>query len=850
MKCFVVSHTHWDREWYRTFQQFRARLVDTVDRILDLLEEDPGFSFMLDGQTIVLEDYLEIRPQRRSDLQRACRSGRLSIGPWYVQPDSLLPSGEAHIRNLQEGRRVGAEFGPVSHVAYTPDSFGHPAQFPQIFAGLGLGPFIYWRGNGDEITGLPSEYRWEAPDGSVVAVHHLGEGYFNASGLPVQPQAAADYLEQMGQTLVARSRNGAVLFMNGVDHAFPDPHTAEVVEILRQRTGWDVRRTLLEDFVRVWSADAPLFRGELVGGRIANLLSGVWSTHVDLKLRNRRCETALEGWAEPWAALLRIAGGPDERPSLRLAWRSLLPNQAHDSICGCSQDRVHAQMHGRYDTAEELATQTTQRALERIAGLGLERRTPWQEEIEVAVFNPSPLTRTDRVRLPIDPSVWFEMGGETSRGFRVHPLLSAAAWAAGFTANGDPVRVLEEPLDACVWLSDQHPPRTLEFVARDVPPMGWSKVRVRTTGVPATDLTDEGASIATAEVEVSVAADGTFDVGFGGKRFTGLCAVEDCGDRGDTYDFDPVPGEITLVSVRTRRWQHPSGMQGLVSERILRVPCGLTGDRENRAAECVDVRLEIEARLVPGVMRVDLVVRVENRARDHRLRLLFPTGAPAAICRAATTFDVTDRPTTMPPGKDWAQPPQPTFPHQGFVSANDLTVVAPGLPEAEVTPGGVMAITLLRCVGWLARLDLKTRPQPAGPQLTTEAAQALGVTEARLFLLPNCDARAARDAELGLWAVMAGDRPMLPPDQGMVELAPNTLMLSAMHPAVEHDGIVLRVLNPSESAVEALVTFGFSVQGVTSVRFDEKPDGGAVIFEDNTARFPVGAHQLRTLLLS
>src|SRR5438045_7395928 len=93
--AFLVSHTHWDREWYRTFQSFRARLVDLVDRVLDLVAEDPGFRYLLDGQTIIVEDYLEIRPGRRADLEAACRAGRIAIGPWYVQPDSLLPSGEA-----------------------------------------------------------------------------------------------------------------------------------------------------------------------------------------------------------------------------------------------------------------------------------------------------------------------------------------------------------------------------------------------------------------------------------------------------------------------------------------------------------------------------------------------------------------------------------------------------------------------------------------------------------------------------------------------------------------------------------------------------------------------------------
>src|SRR5712691_163144 len=228
MRCVLVSHAHWDREWYRTFQAFRARLVDLVDRVLELADGDPGFRFLLDGQAIVLEDYLDIRPTQRAALEAACRAGRLEIGPWYVQPDSLLPSGEAHVRNLLEGRRVAGAIGPVSPVAYCPDSFGHPAQFPQLFRGFGLGPFVHWRGSGDEADTLPAEYVWEAPDGSTVLAHRLDEGYFAASHLPADLDVAVGWLATLARSLGARTRNDAVLLMNGFDHALPDPHAGAV----------------------------------------------------------------------------------------------------------------------------------------------------------------------------------------------------------------------------------------------------------------------------------------------------------------------------------------------------------------------------------------------------------------------------------------------------------------------------------------------------------------------------------------------------------------------------------------------------------------------------------------------
>src|SRR5258708_950001 len=216
LRCVLVSHTHWDREWYRPFESFRGRLVDAVGRVLDLLVDDPGWCFVLDGQSIVLEDYLEVRPERRAELERACRSGRVGVGPWYVQPDSLLPSGETHVRNLLEGRRVALEFGSVSRVAYTPDSFGHPAQFPQIFVGFGLDAFVYWRGNGSEIDTLGSTYAWVAPDGSTIPACLLAKGYFAASALPRDVNVAVERLTVLG-TELASGDGDTVLFMNGVD---------------------------------------------------------------------------------------------------------------------------------------------------------------------------------------------------------------------------------------------------------------------------------------------------------------------------------------------------------------------------------------------------------------------------------------------------------------------------------------------------------------------------------------------------------------------------------------------------------------------------------------------------------
>ena len=148
-----VPHTHWDREWYQPFESFRARLVRMFDSLIDLFERDPEFKhFVMDGQTVPLDDYLEIRPDRRETIEKLIRDGRLAAGPNYMLPDEFLIGGEAWVRNLMFGIRSARAYGKVMDIGYSPDAFGHIAHLPAILRGFGIESVLIWRGVGRAVS--------------------------------------------------------------------------------------------------------------------------------------------------------------------------------------------------------------------------------------------------------------------------------------------------------------------------------------------------------------------------------------------------------------------------------------------------------------------------------------------------------------------------------------------------------------------------------------------------------------------------------------------------------------------------------------------------------------------------
>ncbi len=392
MIVHLVPHTHWDREWYLPWQLFRMRLVELVDGLLDEMAVDDRVRFTLDGQTATVDDYLEIRPHRESELRALVSAGRLAVGPWRILMDEFLVSGETHVRNLEMGVRRATDLGRVMAVGYLPDMFGHIAQMPQILRRAGIEDAVVWRGVPAEID--RHAFAWSAPDGSVVRCEYLLGGYGNGRDVLALADRIGRKLEVFVELQRAAFGDDDLLAMYGEDHSIPRAGYADLIAAFNaSQDRYEIRvETLAEALAPTRDRSAPQqsWRGELRSSARANVLMGVTSHRIEVKQAAGRVERLLERTVEPlWA--LHGPGWPDAL--LAQAWRRVVENSAHDSICACSAEPTVAQVLVRYGEAEQIAAGLVDRLLLAV-GSNVARGA-------FVAVNPSPTRRIDLVTLEV-----------------------------------------------------------------------------------------------------------------------------------------------------------------------------------------------------------------------------------------------------------------------------------------------------------------------------------------------------------------------------------------------------------------------------------------------------------------
>ena len=838
----LVPHTHWDREWYEPHDVFRLRLVHVLDDVVDRLETDPEFRFTLDGQTAAIEDYLEIRPERRERVRALVRDGRLAVGPFLILLDEFCCDGETIVRNLELGLAHAERLGAAMPVGYLPDMFGHTAQMPQILRGFGIAHAALWRGVPSTVD--EHAFAWRAPDGSTVRAEYLFDGYGSALDMFAVPERLAELTTRYRAETRPWYGTDPVLGMFGTDHMAPPPDLMGRVRAHNRaaaHTGSPVVRVAtLAEYLAGRPTDPaalallPQVTGELRSHARGNLLPGVFSVRTNLKAAMAGAELVLTQ-AERLDALY---GREDHRSFFELAWYRVVECTAHDSITGCGVDETAEQVAARLASATAIGRAVTERVLDGLAqdvpadAYVLANTLPWARTVqaELLTSGSEPGGGQDAGELPTALGEEWMSGADLVRVLRrIHGRELFGQQVTGYTWGEDSLRlevaeVADGPFDLTALTEEVHAaaagepdrpwrvvttarPRRRVVVAAEVPPLGHVAVRPRSSVPPTAAVSATSTRLHGDLVDVVVREDGTLTVtGADGTVLDGVARLVDEGDRGDSYNYGPVAHASALDtpgSVHTTVLA-PGPLRAAVEVvRRYDLPLGVDPqdpDRRLEKTEELAVRMLVELRA--GEPFVRLTTSLVNTVRDHRLRLHVPLGTSVGESHAAGQFDVTRRGRTAEGG--WGEYPLPTFPATGFVSAGPAHVLLTRLTEYEVVPGPAgdeLALTLLRAVGMMSVNVHPLRDEPAGSEIPVPGAQYLGTeVTTRLALLPH--AGGWEEAEVARWAETFRHEPLV--RRGRAP-AGRPLPAPVTGPALSGRAVLSSLRRVGQDAVEARV---------------------------------------------
>ena len=635
--AIFVPHTHWDREWRYPLWKNRMLLVEFFDELLTTLDRDPAFTqFIIDGQMAPVEDYLEIRPERRADLAKHVATGRLKVGPWYTLPDLYPLDGECLVRNLVTGIRLARPLGGHLDIGYNSFGWGQTAQFPQIYAGFGF-TFIVAAKKVSHQRAPHCEYLWQAPDGTAVVSSRLGQhgranffvngwidvrqgleyhhpefvfrwekagvvyheadadqGYKDWFSLSTNAGYHPDKLAEAGnrgwaamdETLVPSVR----LLMSGCDFTCPQsilPRIAKDMNAALPDREW--RMGTMEEYrdhlLRVLDpAKLPLVEGELRDGSGPDNSGNALATRIHLKLLNKQVENVLIRRAEPLATLAALHGAEYPQGFLRLAWRHLLQAHPHDSINGVTQDKTADDTRNRLQNALEIAEVVAEKSIATLISR-LDLSGCAAEDLLLLVVNPAPRPVRDVVRAIIDTpqerGIW---------DVTVNDVASGAALGVQHISRQSFTKPVND-LEARPWpfALDRH---EVVIETGEIPAGGWAVLRV--TGRRNFNRKAEfwAPTFLTGYDEIG-RPDGTLDNGLlrvavepggtlrltdlrDGRSYPGLHWFEDTGEVGDYWVSYPPYHNATLSSRAgsARSWIEENGpLSATVAVEVtLRVP--------------------------------------------------------------------------------------------------------------------------------------------------------------------------------------------------------------------------------------------------------------------------------------
>ncbi|MEN9809106.1 MAG: hypothetical protein RLZZ488_673 [Pseudomonadota bacterium] len=884
----VVPHTHWDRAWYLPFQAYRLRLVEMMTDLLGWLESGALPLFVLDGQTVLLEDYFAVRPQDKPRVQALVEAGKIKVGPWYTMPDCFLARPESLIRNLQRGLQMGDELGGASRVGYVPDSFGHFAQLPQILLGLGIDSFLFMRGMPEQLRDdHGAVFLWQSPDGSQVLSTFLREGYFplgalgqesfhgRYDGLSARAALAQERLSGTLARLLPVHKENVLVLPAGGDHLPARDDLVAVASQLNQaQSEINLRFGSFEDYLHdlrasLGSQKMPVHCGDLLGQADHPLLRNVLSSRVDLKILNHRAQDLLTGVVEPLLAWSSLNGLPcADAALLQIAWDALLKNHAHDDICGCSVDDVHLDDVQRFHEVLALSQEIITRQVEHI----IQRRLSAPNDARTArvfVFNPHPwpVAVSAQVRILL-----ADDGGEFSEK-------SASRALQAVDSEGHPLalRVLSTE---CKAIRNRYLEttwgRAYELCADvSLPALGFEIITIEETS----------ANLRLAENMSGAAVPQELTSGF---RF------ELDADLGDGYSHGPCP-ELPMQRARLLSAESDSRLDGVyhltfeitgpayirrddLSSRPLNDCLGPSVGTTICVRACRRPVVDTAAALKNQGVAVtdngctwDLQISYTNVFKDSRLRIVFDPRAIAATKELGAYTDVLSHgqgqwielPATPAAQELWEGPlAKPAYPGEKEYPVhhtNDGVVLVAA--QGNVFAGGVglhefelvgsqtnsqpcVAYTLHRAVGDLSVRGGRIRSCQAGPQRPTPDAQLQRQLDHHVtFGFAATTAAAMRRLREGVHPCWVQECPVVPVIDSsetnsirasVLNIGNTALEMMSLRPAGR--GVVLRLCNPTGSQVQSdllLPVFAGAKFKAQRIQLDERtPVSAAAVAQE------------------
>ncbi|MCP4611238.1 MAG: hypothetical protein GY845_21215 [Planctomycetes bacterium] len=874
-KLHVISNTHWDREWVYPFQETRLLLLEFMDDLLDLLNKDPEFhSFLLDSQTVAVEDYLELRPEREEQVKKHVKEGRLIVGPWYSLPEEYIVNGESLVRNLVVGHRLANKWGKVSKIGYTPFSYGQTSQMPQIYRGFDIDTIIFYRG----INTPRSEYIMEAPDGSRVtgcrfgalsrfsyyfyiyrmvrygmsrdewwydwdrgalpfrlcSIRHPNAHYYVLD--PRDKQWNENVLPQQLKKLIAdESRHFStshIACMQGFDASSPDTEERHLIDICRPvlaEMGHEIVQDSLENFMREMKKELNepyVIRGESrnpgATGKWTHLFGDVISSRSRIKRRNALTETAIQRWAEPFSTFGWLLGGQYMKSAMDLAWQYLLQNHPHDTICGAGIDQMEKDMMYRFDQATIISRGVMRRGMSAIQKR-INNKDIDVHEAVITVFNPSPYPRSEVVTLLMDLP--------DKCGYEVFSIREADGNIVPYVEKkrkpfGTLVRNLQD-----ISLQQRSQRLTLHTQLKDIPAFGYKTYHLKREkedlGKSAQDIGGpKDMSIMENEfLKVEINPDGSLDIleKSTRRKFKNQHYFEDGGESGHPWVYmSPEHDEIITTLGTEAAIEHLETNDFLTRYRVkhsMTIPDDLEADKGNsrRSKMVIDMPIESTFTLRKGQRWLEVMTKLENQAKQHRVRICFPTDVKAAVSAAEAAFDVIERPIDRPPGSLYYGKPNPQYPMHRFVDISDgkrgLAIINDGIREFEAVDDDrrTLCITLLRC--FTAMQSPVIDQWDVYPWM--ELAQSPGTHQWRYAIMPHAgnweEGDLYREAEkfnLPLETAQAGRGGCdLPKQISFIEIESKEIVLSALKKCEHRDTLVLRLFNPTLKDIGTNIKF-------------------------------------------